>query len=142
MNGRAFVDTNILMYAQDASTGAKHDRARQLVEQLWESGSGVLSTQVLQELCVNVRRKVRKPLSSQETHRLVQNYLNWQIVVNDTVAIVQALDFEKSYQVSFWSALILQAAETAGVEVLYSEDLASGRKYGSFRVQNPFTDLP
>jgi predicted nucleic acid-binding protein len=141
MNGKAFVDTNVLVYAHDASTGAKHARAVRLVEDLWRSGSGVLSTQVLQELCINLRRKVKTPLSSQETYRLLQDYLNWKIVVNDAAAVLQALKLEVRYQISFWDALILQAAETAGVDVLYSEDLASGQKYGSLRVQNPFADL-
>ena len=56
MSDRCFVDTNILVYAHDRSAGLKHKRARQLIEDLWDSGLGVLSTQVLQELCINVRR--------------------------------------------------------------------------------------
>ena len=56
MSEKYFVDTNILIYAHDRSTGTKHERARQLVQSLWTSGQGVLSTQVLQELCVNLRR--------------------------------------------------------------------------------------
>ena len=39
-----FVDTNILMYAHDIGSGVKHDRARTLLERLWDSGQGVLST--------------------------------------------------------------------------------------------------
>ena len=141
MNDRVFVDTNVLVYAHDVSAGAKHDRARQLVEELWESGSGVLSTQVLQELCINVRRKVKNPLSVKETHSLLQDYLNWKIVVNDAAAVVQALEIEERYHISFWDALILHAAEYAGADVVYSEDLAGGQRYGSLRVQNPFADL-
>jgi len=56
MSDKYFVDTNILVYAHDRSAGAKHDRARTLIEQLWQSGNGVLSTLVLQELCLNLRR--------------------------------------------------------------------------------------
>jgi predicted nucleic acid-binding protein len=138
MSVRAFVDTNILVYAHDVSAGPKHVRARTLVEELWTSGRGVLSTQVLQELCINVRRKVKHPLSLKETRRLLDDYLTWEIVVNDTSSVVQALGFEERYRVSFWDALILQAAEAAGVDVLFSEDLSAGQKYGSFRVENPF----
>lgn len=58
MSDKCFVDTNILVYAHDRSAGVKHQHARLLLEQLWDSGQGVLSTQVLQELCVNLRRKV------------------------------------------------------------------------------------
>ncbi len=76
MSDRYFVDTNILMYAHDRSAGSKHQRARLLIEDLWNSGCGVLSTQVLQELGVNVRRKASRPLSLEEARRLVQDYLS------------------------------------------------------------------
>jgi predicted nucleic acid-binding protein len=61
MSDRYFVDTNILMYGHDAAAGAKHERAKQLLEQLWRDRAGVVSTQVLQELCVNLLRKIRTP---------------------------------------------------------------------------------
>jgi predicted nucleic acid-binding protein len=67
MSDRYFVDTNILMYAHDKAAGDKHDRAKALVESLWESRSGVVSTQVLQELAVNLRRKAKKPLEAKAT---------------------------------------------------------------------------
>ncbi len=56
MSDRCFVDTNILMYAHDSAAGEKHERAKALVEELWQARSGVVSTQVLQELAVNLRR--------------------------------------------------------------------------------------
>ena len=64
MSDRFFVDTNILMYAHDSSAGEKHQRARALLEELWRDRSGVVSTQVLQELAVNLRRKARPPLDA------------------------------------------------------------------------------
>ncbi len=132
-----FVDTNILIYAHDRSMGSKHERARQLVERLWNSGQGVLSTQILQELCVNLRRKVARPPSLEEIRHLVQDYLSWEIVVNTPESVVQALEIEARYKISFWDALVLQAAEQSGAEVLYSEDLSGGRKYGAIQVVNP-----
>ncbi len=137
MNDKCFVDTNILVYAHDRSTGLKHKRARLLIEDLWNSGRGVLSTQVLQELCINVRRKASRPLSLEETRRLVQDYLSWETVVNTPASVIQALDLEVRHKISFWDALILQAAESSGVTILYSEDLATGQRYGSIRVINP-----
>ena len=140
MSDRCFVDTNILVYAHDRSAGLKHKRARLLIEDLWNSGQGVLSTQVLQELCINVRRKASRPLSVEETRRLVQDYLSWEIVVNTSASVMQALDIEVRHKISFWDALILQAAESSGVATLYSEDLATGQRYGSIRVVNPLTE--
>ena len=140
MSDRCFVDTNILVYAHDRSAGLKHERARLLIEELWNSGRGVLSTQVLQELCINLRRKSSRPLSAEETRRLVQDYLSWEIFVNTPASTIQALDIEVRYKISFWDALILQAAESSGVAILYSEDLAAGQRYGAIRVINPLTD--
>src|SRR5271157_1972513 len=120
-----------MVYAYDRSAGEKHKGAKALLEQLWNSDRGVLSTQVLQEFCVNLRRKASRPL--------IQDYSSWEIVVNTPESILQALDIEARYKISFWDALIIQAAESSGAVILYSEDLASGQNYGSIRVVNPFT---
>ena len=138
MSDRYFVDTNILMYAHDSAAGEKHQRAKALVEELWETRVGVVSTQVLQELAVNLRRKAKKPLDAKATRDVVSDYLTWQVVVNGGDSILEALDLEAKYQISFWDALIVQAAHVSGAEVLYSEDLSDGQAYGAVRVINPF----
>ncbi len=140
MADKYFVDTNILIYAHDRSMGIRQERARQLVERLWTSGQGVLSTQVLQELCVNLRRKVTRPLSVDEIRRLIRDYMSWEVVVNTPEAVIQALEIEARYKTSFWDALILQAAEQAGAAILYSEDLAAKQSYGTVRVVNPLIE--
>ncbi len=137
MSDKYFVDTNILMYAHDASAGAKHERARALVEELWRDRTGVVSTQVLQELSVNLRRKTGRPLDAKATREIVADYLTWQVVVNGGESILEALDLEARFHISFWDALVLQAAQASGAEVLYSEDLSDGQTYGSVRVTNP-----
>jgi predicted nucleic acid-binding protein len=140
MPDKYFVDTNILIYAHDRAAGLKHERSRQIVERLWISGKGVLSTQVLQELCINLRRRVARPLPVEEVRRLIQDYLSWEIIVNTPESVLQALEIELRYKTSFWDALILQATESSGAAVLYSEDLASGQKYGPVQVINPLVD--
>jgi predicted nucleic acid-binding protein len=137
MSDKCFVDTNILVYAHDLTQGVKHERARALVQKLWESGGGVLSTQVLQELCVSLRRKVVRPLSAEGTRKVIEDYSSWEVVVNTAESVLEALGLEGRYQISFWDALIIQAAESCGAEVLYSEDLADGQSYGAVRVMNP-----
>jgi predicted nucleic acid-binding protein len=138
MSDRYFIDTNILMYAHDSAAGEKHEKAKVLVETLWETRSGVVSTQVLQELAVNLRKKARKPLDVKATRDVVSDYLAWQVVVNGGDSILEALNIEARYQVSFWDALVIQAALASGAEILYSEDLSDGQHYGSVRVINPF----
>jgi predicted nucleic acid-binding protein len=137
MSDRYFVDTNILMYAHDTSAGEKHERAKALVEELWRDRTGVVSTQVLQELSVNLRKKVRRPLDAKATREVVADYLTWQVIVNGGDSILEAIDLESRYQISFWDALVIQAAQLSGAEVLYSEDLSDGQKYGSVQVINP-----
>ena len=137
MSDRYFVDTNILMYAHDTAAGEKHARAKALVEDLWQNRSGVISTQVLQELAVNLRRKAKNPLDAKATRDVVSDYLAWQVVVNGGDAILEALDLEGRYQISFWDALVVQAAQVSGAEILYSEDLSDGQTYGTVQVINP-----
>ncbi|HEV2730609.1 MAG TPA: PIN domain-containing protein [Terriglobales bacterium] len=141
MSDKRFVDTNILVYAHDRSAGVKNKRAQNLIEQLWNSGQGVLSTQVLQELCVNLRRKVQPALVADEVRRLIQDYLSWEIVVNTTDSVIEALEIEQRHKISFWDALIVQSALTSGATVLYSEDLAAGQRYGPIRVINPLAGV-
>lgn len=140
MSAKAFVDTNILVYAHDPGCGAKHDRAKALVSRLWEQRSGVVSTQVLQELCVNLRKVAKKPIPQAEAKRMLADYLTWELVVNDGESIPEALELEERYQISFWDALIVQAANAAGVENLYSEDFNHGQMYGSVIAVNPFAE--
>ena len=135
---KTFVDTNILVYAYDRGAGDKHVQARRTVGQLWEEGSGVLSTQVLQEFYVNVRRKAQRPLSIHSARSLVADYMAWDPVVNDGTSILEAMDAERRYKISFWDALIIIAAQRSEAGVILSEDFSHGQKYGSVRVQNPF----
>lgn len=137
MSDKFFVDTNILMYAHDQAAGAKHNKAKTLVEQLWRDRSAVVSTQVLQELAVNLRKKARKPLDAKATREVVTDYMTWQVVQNGSDSILDALDLEARYQISFWDALIVHAAQASGADILYTEDLADGQQYGSVRVLNP-----
>jgi predicted nucleic acid-binding protein len=142
MNDKRFVDTNILMYAHDASAGPKHERARALVEDLWQTRSGVMSTQVLQELCVNLRRKAGRPLETKAIREIITDYLSWEIVVNTGESVLEALEIQERHNLSFWDALVVQAAESSGAAVLYSEDLSDGQAYGSVRIVNPFRREP
>src|ERR1700689_5038457 len=102
MSDKYFVDTNILVYAHDLKQGAKHERARGLVQKLWESENGVVSTQVLQELCVSLRRKVARPLSAEGTRKVIEDYASWEIVVNTAESVLMGLDIGGRYKISFW----------------------------------------
>ena len=135
-----FVDTNILIYAADSSDARRHEIAKLLVEDLWRTQTGVISTQVLQEFCYNLRRKFRPPLSLADTVEQVSNYLTWPTVTNTVESVIAALELEAEHQLSFWDALIVRAAQVSQSNILYTEDLNHGHIFGSVRVVNPFLE--
>jgi predicted nucleic acid-binding protein len=138
MSDKSFVDTNILIYAHDEADKPKNARAVELLDRLWAERRGVLSTQVLQEFAVNLRKRMRQPLDLDEVRRRLENFMQWEIVLNSPQSILQALEIEQRYQLSFWDAMIVQAAESGGCEVLYSEDLSRGQEYNGVLAINPF----
>jgi predicted nucleic acid-binding protein len=140
MNGKCFVDTDILIYAHDRSAGVKHLRALMLLEQLWTSGWGVISTQVIEELCIHLCRNAVNPLPIEEVCLLIRDYSTWEVVPNTPASILRALDIVLRHKVSFVDALILEAAERSGASVLYSEHLAATPRYGAVQVVNPLID--
>ena len=140
MSARYFVDTNVLLYAHSKGLGEKKRKARALVEELWSERSGVVSTQVLQDFYVNACRKTERPLRPSEAGQLVAEYMTWDVIVNDSESILQALEIEQRYRISFWDALIVQAANAAAAVALYSEGLSHGQTYGSVEVINPLLD--
>jgi predicted nucleic acid-binding protein len=138
----SFVDTNILVYAEDRDAGRKHEVARDLIVDLWNSRDGVLSVQVLQELYVTLTRKVRRPLSAARAAELVREYLAWRVVDNDGALLIGAMALQQKGSLSFWDALIVEAASAAGCQRLYSEDLNPGQRFGAVEIVNPFGGSP
>jgi predicted nucleic acid-binding protein len=134
----AFVDTNILVYAEDRDAGSKHAIARDLVADLWRSGDGVLSVQVLQELFVTVTRKMPKPLTSDEALGIVEQYLTWRVVENTGGLLLASIRSASALKVSFWDALILEAARAERCDRLWTEDLNHGQRVGDLTIVNPF----
>lgn len=135
---KTFLDTNIIIYAYDASAGMKHDIALQIMTDLWNSGNGILSTQVLQEFYVNVTRKIPKPLDLDLARQIIADLLKWDVVVNDGGSILDAIDIQKRHNFSFWDAMIIGSAVNGGAGNLLSEDLTDGQIIGGVAIRNPF----
>ncbi|MGA2831923.1 MAG: PIN domain-containing protein [Terracidiphilus sp.] len=140
MSGKCFVDTDILIYAHDRSAGMKHLRAQMLLEQLWTSGWGVLSTQVLEELCIQLCHNAGNPLPAEEVCLMVRDYSTWDVVTTTPALVLEALEAERRQEVPFWDALILEAAKRAGASILYSEHLTRLQRYGAIQIVNPLLD--
>ena len=133
-----FLDTNILVYAYDRSAGMKHTISLQLMEECWSNGNGCLSIQVLQEFYVCVTRKIALPLDHVVARQIVSDLANWRLHSPEASDLLQAIDFQHSYQLSFWDAMMLQSAARLGCRQLFSEDLSHGQAYGEVKVINPF----
>lgn len=135
---RAFVDTNVLLYAHDATETAKQPVARAALHDLWDRRSGTLSTQVLQEFYVTATRKLPRPLSRAEAREVVDLYSAWPVVGIDPNVILAATRIEEEHRLSFWDALILETARIAGADLLLTEDLQHGQVIEGVRIENPF----
>jgi predicted nucleic acid-binding protein len=133
-----FCDTNVIVYAYDSTAGAKHDRAQALLERLWLDGKGVLSVQVLQELFVTLTRKVARPVDPGEARAIVADLATWSLVQPAASDVLAAIDATIRWQLSFWDAMILTAAQRAGAAVLWSEDFSDGQRFDAVTVRNPF----
>ena len=138
MSDRVFVDTNILIYAHDLDAGRKHEVAISLLRDLWESQTGVISTQVLQEFYVNVTRKIAKPISPPQARGILSAYAAWQVEIIQPVDVLQASEVQERHQLSFWDAMIIVAAAKGDADVLVTEDLNPGQVIEGVRVSNPF----
>lgn len=138
MNGRTFIDTNILVYAHDLDAGMKHTIAVQIVKDLWEKKSGVLSTQVLIEFYITVTKKIISPISRFEAREIIRSYTSWGLRENTPASVVRASEIEERYHISFWDALIVIAAYEAKAEKILTEDLNSGQIVEGILIENPF----
>ena len=136
-----FVDTNVLIYAHDSSDPGKQAVAQEILKRLWTDGTGTLSTQVLQELYVVATSRQKLAMSPQKARDLVGAYSAWPIIVVEPALILTASRLVEQHQLSFWDALLVEAARFAGATTLMTEDLQHGQTFGGVQTRNPFLDL-
>ena len=137
-DAKVFVDTNVLVYAYDVSAGAKNHAAVTIMRDLWDSGRGITSMQVLQEFFVNVTGKIKKPLDVMTAREIVRDFLKWNPVTIDGDLIVEAIDIHAAHKYSFWDSLIIASALEGGAGTLLSEDFSDKHKIKSIVIRNPF----
>ena len=137
MTARTFVDTNVLIYAHDVDSKAKHGIAKNVLRELWSERSGVLSMQVLQEFYVNVTRKIATPLPKEKARLVVNTYAIW-CTETTPAEIAAAFRIEDEAKIGFWDALIVASASKCGAARIFSEDLNPEQSIAGVRVENPF----
>lgn len=137
MNGKCFVDTNILIYAHDVDQKRKNPVARKLLVELVRTRTIVLSPQVLQEFYVNVTRKIAKPIAKRVARDIVNDFGIWCVDTNAT-DVATAFRIEDESKISFWDALICASALKSGARIVFSEDLNAGQTIAGLEIRNPF----
>ncbi len=133
---KTFLDTNVVVYANDTRDERKQAIALDRVTGAMRGGYGVISTQVLGEYAVVATSKLGQ---DREVVMKQLSLLESLEVVQITPEIVKrSLEIQARYAIAFWDAQILATAEQARCELLLSEDLNAGQLYGTVRVENPF----
>ena len=135
---RYFLDTNVLVYLFDGDAPARQTRAREIFQTYGATGQLVISTQVLQEFYVTVTRKLAKPLKPEVAYRAVQNLTILPVCQVTPELVLSAIQRSLGLRLSFWDALIVQAALESGAATLWSEDLQHGQIIDGLRIENPF----
>ena len=136
MSDRVFLDTNVIVYADDQSAGVKRSRALAVLRELVAESRAVLSTQVLQEYFVVATRKLG--VSPVVARQKVDALSRLDVVVIRPELVLAAIDLHRLHQISFWDALVVRCAVAAGCSRLFSEDLQDGQVLDGVRIENPF----
>jgi predicted nucleic acid-binding protein len=137
MSGLEFLDTNVLIYSFDTSNRRKQEVAQGLVRRAL-AGSMVVSTQVLGEFAAALLHKVSPRVDAQTLTTALDALAPIPLVCTDADMVRRAVDVHGRYGLHFYDSLIIAAAERAGCECIWSEDLNAGQKYLGITVQNPF----
>jgi predicted nucleic acid-binding protein len=136
MNGLAFFDTNIFLYADDVSARQKKANAISLITEYQKSGKALVSLQVLQEYFAVATRKLG--VAPEIAQRKVELMSRMRVVRLEASDVISAIEFHRLHQISFWDALIVHAAHLGGADILFTEDLHSGSTWRGLTVVNPF----
>ena len=136
---KAFIDTNVFVYAQDNSDEAKTKMSQELIAKLFLEKQGFISTQVIQEFCNVFLKKSEKPLQPNDVAEIIDDLLVPLLAhTPDSSFYKRAINTYSRYSLSFYDALVVQAAIDLRCELLYSEDMQNGARYNGVTVVNPF----
>lgn len=132
-----FLDTNVLVYAYDASNAKKQRVAQDLVRRA-VAGEIAISSQVLAEFAATLLHRVSPAVSPEDVLALLDALGPIKMVAADAEIVRRAVEARASYDLHFYDGMIVAAAERAGCGRIWSEDLNDGQKYFGATVSNPF----
>jgi predicted nucleic acid-binding protein len=138
MTAPIFVDTNVFVYAKQASESTKQPLAARWLQRLWREQIGRTSVQVLNEYYTTLTRKIKPPLSGDEAWDDVKSLIAWNPQSMDVELLHRGREIEQRFRLSWWDSLIVGAAQLQNCVLLLTEDLQDGSVYGGVTVRNPF----
>ncbi len=142
MSDKYFIDTNIFVYSFDNSAPAKKVQAIEVIQQAIETGTGIISTQVMQEFLNVAVRKFTVPMKLEDSLMYLRQVLNPLCQVYPDLSLYAAcLEIQAETGYSFYDSLIISGAITGGCALLYSEDLQDGQVVRGVKISNPFSNL-
>ncbi len=137
MKERIFLDTNVLVYADDLDAGEKRERAQQILADAFTTRSAALSTQVLQEFFAVATRKLG--VDAAIARRKIELLSTLEVITIQVPHVLQAIDLHRLHALSFWDALIVTCAASAGCTRLCTEDMQDGATISGVTIENPFS---
>jgi predicted nucleic acid-binding protein len=140
-NVAAFVDTNILLYALSSVDQQQKEKvliAQSLIQELTHNGNLILSAQFPSEFVSVSSRKGTPPLSLQKVADVVTELSRNTVIPIEASLILLALHRVQQSRISYWDALIVEAAIRSGATILYTEDMHHGMRCGTLELRNPF----
>ena len=139
MNGRYFLDTNILIYRFDDRDPRKQDIASELIREGLRLRKAVISYQVIQEFYNTMFRRFPNVFIPEDSTQYLLTVLRRLLAVTSSVALYeQALRLRERYKLSWYDSLIVGAAIEASVISSIPRILQHGQRFGDLVVTNPF----
>lgn len=138
MKDKYFIDTNILVYANDRTEKGKYERAKQILFNGIANEDIAISTQVLSEFYVTVTKKIKVKLPANTAKKEILLLKVIEIVEIDFNLIIQAINISDKNKLTYWDSLIIAAAQEARCNIVYSEDFNPDQTIGSVTIKNPF----
>ena len=142
LQSTVFVDTDVLVYARDATDEHKQTQADQWMTHLWRSRTGRLSYQVLMEYFLTMTREFDPGLDPAAAREDIRDLLAWRPLPFDETALEGAWSLYEDHDLPWWDAVVVATAQAGGCRFFLTADLAHGRQFDGLEVINPFEDPP
>ena len=139
MSDRFFLDTNIFVYSFDQSATVKARKAAQLIRKALTTQKGVISYQVVQEFFNVALRRFSQPMQTADAEQYLSTVFRPLLGVHSSPALyAEALHLQAQSGFSWYDSLIVSSAIQARCDLLFTEDLQHGQRFGTLQIENPF----